>query len=999
MQRPIVFSIIALIALAGLLAVAEFSRAATVTWDGSTDMTWTEPDSTSWGTDTYAAGDTAQFFDAGAGTVSVAGVTPGAIVVNSTANYVFSGGAIGGTGTLTKAGSGTLTLSGANTYSGNTTVDGGTLQLGSATALGTTAGSTTVASGAVLDLNGQTVGAEALTLSGTGAGNGALTNSSATAASITGNTSTGSYSVGGTGNITLTGNVRGSLTKVNNNTLILAGTIDNAGLGVTLDAGTLFLAKTSSSGVHAIGGSTLTINNGTLVRITGTGGDQIYIGGDVQLNNGTFDLNGNSEGFDRLDGLATGTIVNNASGTAVTLTVGQDNSAGTFAGVIADNTSGTGTLALTKTGSGTLTLSGTNTYSGNTTVDGGTLKLGSAMALGTTVGTTTIVSGAVLDLNGQAVGAEALTLSGTGAGNGALTNSIATAASFAGNVNESASNSYSVGGTGDITLTGNVRGSLTKVNNNTLILAGTIDNNGLAVTVDAGTLLLAKTSSSSVHAIGGNTLTINNGALARITGPGGDQIFSEGNVQLNDGMFDLNGNSEGFDRLNGLATGTIVNNATGTAVTLTVGQNNGTGTFAGLIADNTSGTGTLALTKAGSGILTLSGANTYSGSTTVDGGTLKLGSATALGTTAGLTTVASGAVLDLNGQVVGAEVLSLGGTGAGNGALTNSSATAASIAGNVNTSGTGSYSVGGTGNITLTGNVRGSLTKVDNNTLILAGAIDNGGLGVTLNAGTLLLAKTSNSGVHAIGGSMLTINNGTLVRITGTGGDQIYFGGDVQLNNGTFDLNGNSEGFDRLSGLATGTIVNNATGTAVTLTVGQDNSTGTFAGVIADNTSGTGTLALTKDGSGTLTLSGANTYSGDTIVKSGILRLDSAGSLSFLIGPSGVNNAIYDAADTDATLYLDGSFDFNLSGAGTTLGDSWEIVDIDSFFNTDIFGSTFSVTGFTNSATGLWETSYAGSSYVFNQGTGLLTVVPEPTSFTLLALLIFGLLTARRRGR
>ena len=751
MQRPLVFPAIV---LAGLLAIGEASHAATVTWDGSSDMNWTEPDSTSWGADTYAAGDTAQFFDTGAGTVNVAGVAPGGILVDSTANYVFSGGAIGGAGALTKDGSGTLTLSGANTYSGDTAVNAGTLQLGSATALGTTTGSTTIASGAVLDLNGQTVGSEVLSLSGTGAGNGALTNSSATAASIAGNVNTsgsGSYSVGGTGNITLTGNVRGSLTKVDSNTLILAGTIDNGGLGVTLNAGTLLLAKTSSSGVHAIGGSTLTIDNGTLAQITGTGGDQIYFGGDVQLTNGTLDLNGNSEGFDRLSGSATGTIVNNATGTAVKLTVGEDNSSSTFAGVIADSTSGTGTVALTKDGSGTLTLSGVNIYSGNTTVNAG--------------------------------------------------------------------------------------------------------------------------------------------------------------------------------------------------------------------------------------------------------GTLQLGSATALGTTAGSTTVASGAVLDLNGQTVGAEVLSLNGTGAGHGALTNSSATAASIAGNVNPDGTGSYSVGGTGDITLTGNVRSSLTKVDSNTLILAGTVDNAGLGVTLNAGTLLLAKTSSGSVHAIGGSTLTIDNGTLAQITGTGGDQIYIGGDVQLKDGTFDLNGNSEGFDKLDGEADGIIVNNASGTAVTLTVGEDNSSSTFAGVIADNTSGTGTLALTKDGSGTLTLSGPNTYSGDTIVKDGALQLDSAGSLTFLIGSSGVNNAIYDDADADATLYLDGSFDFDLSGAGTTLGDTWEIVDLDSFFNMDIFGSTFSVTGFANSGTGLWEASYAGTSYEFSQTSGLLRVVPEPATFTLLALLLFGLLAGRRRSR
>ncbi|MFO1491990.1 MAG: autotransporter-associated beta strand repeat-containing protein [Kiritimatiellia bacterium] len=62
-------------------------------------------------------------------------------------------------GPLTKSGAGTVALNGANTYAGNTVVGVGTLKLGHATALGTTAGTTSVTSGAVLDLDGQTVGA------------------------------------------------------------------------------------------------------------------------------------------------------------------------------------------------------------------------------------------------------------------------------------------------------------------------------------------------------------------------------------------------------------------------------------------------------------------------------------------------------------------------------------------------------------------------------------------------------------------------------------------------------------------------------------------------------------------------------------------------------------------------------------------------------------------------------------------------------------------------
>jgi autotransporter-associated beta strand protein len=75
----------------------------------------------------------------------------------------------GGTnGTVTKNGTGTLVLSGANTYNGSTSISAGVLNIQNATGLGTTTGGTTVSSGAALQLQGAAVGAEALTLNGTG---------------------------------------------------------------------------------------------------------------------------------------------------------------------------------------------------------------------------------------------------------------------------------------------------------------------------------------------------------------------------------------------------------------------------------------------------------------------------------------------------------------------------------------------------------------------------------------------------------------------------------------------------------------------------------------------------------------------------------------------------------------------------------------------------------------------------------------------------------------
>ena len=126
-----------LIAGAIVLALPTILHAQTRTWDGSDDMGWTQPDTTSWGGDTYSSGDPVQFFNTGAGTVLLTGsVTPGSMLVSNTTAYTFSGDSIDGTGVLTKDGTGMLTLSGANGYSGGTVINAGTLRITSDASLG-----------------------------------------------------------------------------------------------------------------------------------------------------------------------------------------------------------------------------------------------------------------------------------------------------------------------------------------------------------------------------------------------------------------------------------------------------------------------------------------------------------------------------------------------------------------------------------------------------------------------------------------------------------------------------------------------------------------------------------------------------------------------------------------------------------------------------------------------------------------------------------------------
>jgi autotransporter-associated beta strand protein len=177
------------------------------------------------------------------------------LLFNQTTNGTYSS-VLSGTGTVVKDGTGTVTFSGANSYSGATTISNGTLALGNATALGTTAAGTTIANGASLDLNGQTVGAEAITLRGLGvSAAGGIINSSATDASLSGaiTLDLATNSIGtSAGNITLSGVIGETggarpLVKVGTGTVILSGA--NTYTGVTTNsAGTLIVANNTALG-------------------------------------------------------------------------------------------------------------------------------------------------------------------------------------------------------------------------------------------------------------------------------------------------------------------------------------------------------------------------------------------------------------------------------------------------------------------------------------------------------------------------------------------------------------------------------------------------------------------------------------------------------------------------------------------------------------------------------------------------------------------------------
>src|SRR6185436_5741770 len=116
--------------------------------------------------------------DSGHNNLTGAGTLTGTItaVVGEAATLDLRG-AIGGSGGFNKTGEGILRLAGANTFSGNVTVSAGTLMAGSTTALGSAAGTTTIVSGARLDVAAFNLGAEPVSVGGSGINNrGAIVN-------------------------------------------------------------------------------------------------------------------------------------------------------------------------------------------------------------------------------------------------------------------------------------------------------------------------------------------------------------------------------------------------------------------------------------------------------------------------------------------------------------------------------------------------------------------------------------------------------------------------------------------------------------------------------------------------------------------------------------------------------------------------------------------------------------------------------------------------------
>jgi autotransporter-associated beta strand protein len=611
------------------------------------------------GTNTYTGvttinGGTLQIGNGGTiGSIVSDVVNNGALAFNRSDAVTFAGD-ISGTGSIILAGSGTVTFTGTNTSTGGTTIGAGTLTAGGPNVFSAT-GAMTVAAAATLDVNGFDQAIGSIAGAGTVTNNGAAAATLTTGAANTSTTFSGVIKDGGaalaltkvgTGTLTLSGvNSFTGDTTISAGTLALSGTggiASSSQVNVANAAGTFDISATTSGAIvttlngvansHvALGSRTLTISNGSSTYaglIGGTGGLTLAAGtqtlsgtntytGVTSIDGGTLALSGSGSiasssqvnvttavgTFDisATTAGATITTLNGVLNSHVTLgnrTLTISNGSTTYAGLIG----GTGGLTLT---AGTQTLSGANTYTGDTIINGGTLKAGANNTF-SSASAFTVAAGALLDLNGFDQGTGSLAGAGTVGNTGAAAATLTTGG-------DNTSTTFS-GAIIDDAPTG-----LTKIGNGTLTLTGANTYSG-ATSVDAGTLQGGAVNTFS----GASAFTVAGGAF-----------------------LDLNGLNQVIGSLAGAGT---VTNAGGATATLTTGADNTSTAFSGIIQN---GASAIALTKSGTGTLTLSGVNTYTGITTVNAGTLSVTGD--ISTSSGVT-VNTGGTLNGTGSVSGVTV-------------------------------------------------------------------------------------------------------------------------------------------------------------------------------------------------------------------------------------------------------------------------------------------------------------------------------------------------------
>ena len=215
--------------------------------------------------------------------------------------------------------------------------------------------------------------------------------------------------------------------------------------------------------------------------------------------------------------------------------------------------------------------------------------------------------------------------------------------------------------------------------------------------------------------------------------------------------------------------------------------------------------------------------------------------------------------------------------------------------------------------VSLAGTLAPASVTVSNNT-----PNDYTFTGIGQIAGTTALTKSGTgnlvlSTVNTYAGGTV-VSNGT-VRVGVGNAISAVGSGDVAVyGSGVIDLNGFNNGINAL--LGNGSVDNNAVGSSV-LTVGNNDRSGTFSGLVK-NTSGS--LGITKLGTGQISLAGANTHAGPTIINAGTLEAQNPNALgSGTVAVNGGNLRTTTNLNVNSLTGANGTTVANSAGAGTTI--------------------------------------------------------------------------------
>ncbi|HEY3321932.1 MAG TPA: autotransporter-associated beta strand repeat-containing protein, partial [Planctomycetota bacterium] len=526
-----------------------------------------------------------------------------AIVFNRNDNPVV-GNVIGGTGTLTQAGSGTVILTGANTYSGVTTINAnGALQVGNGAAVGT------LGAGAVTD-NGLLIfnRSDNISIGTTISGAGNLTQAGAgtgTLILIANNSYLGTTTINNGATLQLgAGAAVGwvGAGPVIDNGLLVVNRSDNVVLSIDLrgtgglqetGAGILTLTGTNTySGTTTIDATrTLQVGNNGILGTLGTG--PVVANGTLILNRSdsfavTNDISGPVGGIVTKSVGLTATLTGNNTNflgpvnvNAGTLQIGNGGTAGTLGtGTVtvaancflafnrSDALSVTSTLAgagaVTQAGAGTTNLGGgaANTYTGATTINAGTLQVGKATPWA--AGSPLTMNGGRLDLNNFSVTVGSLagtagTIDTGVAGAVTLTANQAGNTTFAGLIQN---------GAGTVALAKQAAGILILSGNNTYGGGTNLSGGTLQIGLGGTTGWLG---TGNVTTVAGVTLVLNRSDLVTLT----NLVTGGGNLtQAGAGTLDLpsTGYVFGDVTINNNGALEFIGTSTATATNLYIGQ-------------------------------------------------------------------------------------------------------------------------------------------------------------------------------------------------------------------------------------------------------------------------------------------------------------------------------------------------------------------------------------------------------------------------------------------